>query len=135
MDEKKRAAVHAWLLKAQRDLAVAHKLSGDDDPYLDSAIYHCQQAAEKAIKAYLVFQDQRFEKTHDLELLTGLAQPYEAGFSSLLKPAVLLTPYASEFRYPGDFIDPSREEFEEAMEATKKVWKFVLSLVPFEAHP
>lgn len=122
-------------MKAQRDLAVAHKLSGDDDPYLDSAIYHGQQSAEKAIKAYLVFQDQRFEKTHDLELLAGLAQQYEPGFSDFLKSAVLLTPFATQFRYPGDFIDPSREEFDEALAAAQKVWDFVLALIPREAHP
>lgn len=106
MDEKKRDTVSTWLVKAQRDLNVAQKLSSDEDPDLDAAIYHCQQAAEKAIKAYLVFQDQRFEKTHDLEVLAGLAQPYEIGFSNLIKPAVMLTPYATQFRYPGDFIEP-----------------------------
>lgn len=62
MDEKKRDTVNAWLVKAQRDLNVAQKLSSDEEPHLDAAIYHCQQAAEKAIKAYLVFQNQRFEK-------------------------------------------------------------------------
>ncbi len=135
MDEKKRASVYAWLLKAQRDLAVARMLSGDDEPYLDSAIYHCQQSAEKALKAYLVFQDQRFEKTHDLELLASFAQQYETGFSDLLKSAVLLTPFATQFRYPGDFIDPSREEFDEALAAAQNVWDFVLALIPAEAHP
>jgi len=135
MDETKSDLVKAWLLKAQRDLIAARKLSGEDEPFLDIAIYHCQQAAEKAIKGFLVYRDQRFEKTHDLRILLELALPFEAGFSSLKAAAVLLTPYATEFRYPGDFLDPSREEFEEAMEATRKVWEFVLSLVPSEAHP
>ena len=62
MDEAKRILINAWLLKAQRDLSAARRLSGDEDPFLDIAIYHCQQAAEKAIKAYLFSQDQRFEK-------------------------------------------------------------------------
>lgn len=75
------------------------------------------------------------KKTHDLEVLAGLAQPYEIGFSNVIKPAVMLTPYATQFRYPGDFIEPSREEFEEAQAATQKNWEFVLSLVPAEAHP
>ena len=34
-----------WLLKAQRDLATARKLAAGPEPYLDTAIYHCQQAA------------------------------------------------------------------------------------------
>lgn len=47
MDETKRELVKAWLLKAQRDLMTAKKLSREEDPYLDIAVYHCQQAAEK----------------------------------------------------------------------------------------
>ena len=38
-------------------------------PIFDVAVYHCQQAAEKALKAYLVFYDQRVAKTHDVGLL------------------------------------------------------------------
>ena len=41
--------VQTWLVKAQRDLASARKLSTGPDPYLDVAIYLCQQAAEKAV--------------------------------------------------------------------------------------
>ena len=53
MDEAKRDLVRAWLTLAQHDLASARKLSTDPDPYLDTAIYHCQQAAEKAVKGFL----------------------------------------------------------------------------------
>lgn len=31
--------------KARHDLAAARKLASSDDPYLDVAVYHCQQAA------------------------------------------------------------------------------------------
>lgn len=46
MDEAKRELVQSWLIKAQHDLAAARKLAADPNPYLDMAIYHCQQAAE-----------------------------------------------------------------------------------------
>jgi HEPN domain-containing protein len=135
MDETKRDLLKAWLIKAQNDLAAARKLSAEPDSYLDMAIYHCQQAAEKAIKAFLVFHDQRFDKTHDLEVLIGLAQKYETRFSTFLNAAVLLTPYAAMFRYPGDFIEPTREQFDEALNAANNVWRFVLSVLPAEVHP
>ena len=135
MDEAKRDLVKAWLIKAQHDLASARKLSVEPESYLDTAIYHCQQAAEKAIKAFLFFHDQRFDKTHDLRPLIGLAQPLDARFSSFLNAAVLLTPYASEFRYPGDFLEPTREQFDEALSAADSVWQFVLSVLPAEVHP
>ena len=45
MDETKRQLVRGWLVKAQHDLATADKLAAGPDPYLDTAIYHTQQAA------------------------------------------------------------------------------------------
>jgi len=49
MDEAKCELVRNWLRKAQRDLASARKLASGNDPLLDTAIYHCQQAGEKAV--------------------------------------------------------------------------------------
>ena len=94
--------VRNWLIKAQHDLAAARKLATGPDPYLDVAVYHCQQAAEKAVRGFLVFHDQPFEKTHDVEVLVSSAQHYDSGFSTQLEAAVRLTPYATEFRYPSD---------------------------------
>jgi predicted nucleotidyltransferase len=75
------------------------------------------------------------ETKRDLEVLIGLAKKYEAKFSTFLNVAVLLTPYATAFRYPGDFLDPTREQFDEALSAADRVWQFVLSVLPAEAHP
>ena len=75
MVDPKATLVRAWMAKARSDLGTAKKLAGGPDAYLDTAIYHCQQAAEKAIKALLVQHDLRFEKTHDLEVLIARAIP------------------------------------------------------------
>jgi HEPN domain-containing protein len=127
--------VRNWLIKAQHDLAAARKLSADPEPYRDVAIYHCQQAAEKAVKGFLVFHDQPFEKKHDVEVLVTLAMRYDEGFSSWLEAAAYLTPYATEFRYPGDVLDPELDEFEQALEAANGIYSFVLSLLPAEVWP
>lgn len=84
MSDAKHELVRLWLLKAQRDLAAAQKIAGREDAYLDVAIYLCQQAAEKALKGFLVFHDQRFEKTHDLSLLVDLAVRFDPGFTQWL---------------------------------------------------
>jgi HEPN domain-containing protein len=83
------------MAKSRSDLGTARKLATGPDAYLDTAIYHCQQAAEKAIKALLVQNDLRFEKTHDLEVLIARVTPAAAGLSKLLDQADRLTPYAS----------------------------------------
>jgi HEPN domain-containing protein len=40
----------AWILKAQNDLKTAEVAVRQDDPLTDTAIYHTQQCAEKALK-------------------------------------------------------------------------------------
>ena len=135
MDEGKKELVRNWLLKAQHDNASAKKLSEGDNPYLDTAIYHCQQAAEKAIKGFLVFHDQRFEKTHDLQVLINLATSADPSVSALLDNGELLTPYATLYRYPGEILEPEIEEFNEAIKASESIYTSIINKLPEEVHP
>jgi HEPN domain-containing protein len=63
----------AWMVKAWRDLETARRAATGQPPFYDVAVYHCQQAAEKAVKAFLVHHGKPYEKTHDIEVLTDLA--------------------------------------------------------------
>jgi HEPN domain-containing protein len=128
--------VHAWLRKAAHDLAAAKKLSGEGDP-LDAAIYHCQQAAEKAVKAYPSHAGAPIEKTHDVERLIKLAAKHLPEFGQWLDEAEIITPYATRFRYPMEDVpmEPERSEFEEALDASQRLYDFVLSVLPLETHP
>ena len=135
MDEAKRELVQGWLIKAQHDLASARKLATDPDAYLDTAVYHCQQAAEKAVKGFLAFHDLPFPKTHDLEVLLAEAVPFAAGLSALEEQAQLLTPYATRFRYPGELAEPEREEFNDALRAAETVCSMIFPALPKEVLP
>lgn len=135
MDEAKFNSTKSWLIKARNDLASAKKLAGKPEPCLDTAIYHCQQTGEKALKAFLVFHDRVFEKTHDLRLLVNLAEEVDSRFHDCLKQAALLVPYATEYRYPGEFLEPEPAEFHEALDAASRLYEFVLSLLPQDFHP
>ncbi|MBI4659108.1 MAG: HEPN domain-containing protein [Verrucomicrobia bacterium] len=57
----------AWMVKAWRDLETARRAAAGQPPFYDVAVYHCQQAAEKAVKAFLVHHGKPYEKTHDIE--------------------------------------------------------------------
>lgn len=135
MSNAKIELVRSWLIKADHDLKSAHELAVASEPLLDTAIYHCQQAAEKAIKGLLVYKDIRFDKTHDIDLLISLAVDMEPRLSSWSHAAELLTPYATEFRYPGEYAEPEPAEFEEAFVAAKNFYAFILTLLPQEVHP
>jgi HEPN domain-containing protein len=133
MVDPKATLVRAWIAKARSDLGTARKLASGPDSYLDTAIYHCQQAAEKAIKALLVQNDLRFEKTHDLEVLIARATPVAPGLSQMLDQADRLTPYAVAYRYPGEELVPSAEEFAAALFAAEEIFACIESLLSLES--
>lgn len=135
MDEAQRRLVQGWLIKAQHDLATARKLADDPYPLLDTAIYHCQQAAEKAVKGFLAFRDQAVVKTHDVRFLVNQALSLEPGFEDCLEAAESVTPYATAYRYPDEVLEPDDEEFEMAKKAAMDLVAFVLSVLPEEVHP
>lgn len=135
MAEAKGEIVRQWLTRAERDLGSAERLATGPTPYLDTASYHCQQAGEKAVKGFLAFALHELEKTHDVERLVKLAEAYEPTFQHHRSAARLLTPYATRFRYTGEALEPSLDEFNEAFEAAKGLYCFVLSLLPEEVHP
>ena len=92
----------AWLRKASSDLATAETCQ-QAGRGLDAACFHCQQAAEKSLKAFLISRDQDYPRTHDLRRLIGLCTKVEARFKRLEEVAKRLNPYAVDFRYEPDF--------------------------------
>ena len=135
MSGPKEELVRNWLVKAHRDLLSAHELASAQVPLLDTAAYHCQQAAEKAIKGYLLFHDVRFEKSHDIVLLISQTVDIDSSFSDFFEAARLLTPLAVEFRYPGDYVEPELDEYHEAYAAAQALFVFILDRLPREAQP
>lgn len=132
MDDVKYEEVRQWLIKSQRDLKVAYVLFENEEFLLDSAVYHCQQAAEKALKAYLTYRNAVIRKTHDLDVLIELCAVSEPNFRQLESAADILTPYATEFRYPGDAMEPDRSDAEEAIKMAESVINLVIQNLPSE---
>ncbi len=130
--DSKDELVKNWIIKAQHDLLAAQKLSSDSDIYSDIAIYHCQQCAEKVLKGFLVLQNRTFPRTHDLRLLLQLAIAINPDFQHYQETSELLTPYATEFRYPSDVMQPTAEELEEAIEKAEEIFNFITSLLSDE---
>ncbi|NLS77024.1 MAG: HEPN domain-containing protein [Chloroflexi bacterium] len=123
------------MLRAQHDLASARVLSSGEQRILDTAAYHCQQAAEKAVKGYLVYRDEPFERIHDVEVLVRLAAKHEAGFELWVEAGMRLTPYATLFRYPGPVSEPTHEQFDRALDLAEGLYAYVLSLLPKQVWP
>src|SRR5206468_2657476 len=85
--------VQAWMTKALHDLLAAEELSRRVE-LRDTAVYHCQQTAEKALKGFLVWVDIPPPRMHSLTELVLVCASTEGAFSSLDPAARTLSPYA-----------------------------------------
>ena len=121
MTDAEAIVVAAWFDKAERDLASASRLLDGTPPYLDTAAYHCQQAGEKALKAFLAAHGQPIRRVHDLVLLIDACVELDASFSQLEEAAEILTPYGTTFRYPGDATEPLESDALEAVNCAKRI--------------
>jgi HEPN domain-containing protein len=113
-----------WVAKADDDFHAAELLQSAKEFSLPGiCCFHCQQCAEKYLKAYLQEQAVRFERTHDLIALLSLCLKVDIGFKNLQKDLDQLENYSVAVRYPG--MNVSSEIAQEALLATQRVRQFV----------
>ena len=103
MPTKHREQARLFLQKAAEDEALLDEVQ--DRPGVADAIYgfHCQQAAEKLLKALLSQRCVRFPRTHDLAELISLLETAGHKLPAALSRVDEFTPFAVEFRY-GDVL-------------------------------
>jgi HEPN domain-containing protein len=116
-----RSEAESWLRRARDDLGAARKLLSGDDPFPATAAYHCQQAAEKALKAVIAGTGDPIPKTHDLRVLIERCIRIDQSLAELEDVCEELTPYATEFRYPSEIPDPDLGEVQSALELAERV--------------
>ncbi len=135
MQPDKAAAVRGWLSKAANDLRGARIDLAAEPPLIEDALFHCQQAAEKSLKAFLTGHDTLFKKTHDLDELGRACLALDAGLSESLLSVSTLTVFAWEFRYPGDAQVPSMHEVREYLDIANRLYTAILARLPQACHP
>jgi HEPN domain-containing protein len=106
----------------------------DDPPDREDALFHCQQAVEKALKACLTWHDVPFRKTHDLAALGAQCGEADAGLSPALAQVDELTPYAWSYRYPTELIEPPEADALEAKALAFRIAEAVRSRLPAEVQ-
>lgn len=72
-----------WVQKAESDFKAAGLLLKAGDDYLFRVAFHAQQAAEKYLKAFLVWHQIEFPKTHDIGKLITLATDVVPGLADI----------------------------------------------------
>ncbi len=96
-----------WVEKAESDFDVAGVLYRRRKSHnFDAVCFHCQQCIEKYLKARLVEAGMAFPKTHDCVTLLKLVVPLEPLWTGFAVSCANLSPFAIEFRYPGNAAVP-----------------------------
>ena len=122
-----------WLDKGKNELRSAEYLSTMHHPTPDEIIcFHCQQAAEKYLKAFIFSNDIEPEKTHDLREILKICEEYDTSFSSLLSKLQILTRYGVMPRYPND-LRITNGDMKTAIQYAKDVQEFVLQVLKEES--
>jgi HEPN domain-containing protein len=89
--------------KAEADYQLAVKLGRGSEPFHDQLCFHCQQSAEKYLKALMEELGLTVPRTHNLVALLPLLAPHHASLRSLRRGLDFLTRFAVGTRYPGDY--------------------------------
>lgn len=90
-----------WLDRAGEDMICAGIMLEQDTCYNMTA-FHCQQAIEKALKAYILLKSKQLVDGHNLTWLCKRAMKYDKSFNEWLDESAVLSRCYIETRYPAD---------------------------------
>jgi HEPN domain-containing protein len=113
-----------WLFRANEDIAVIDNLFNTDPSFYASTIcFHSQQAVEKFLKAFLVYHNVDFPRTHDVDFL--LLECKKIDSSEFEVDLGSLSDFGVNIRYPDDFYVPDKKETSQYREIAHDIKKIV----------
>jgi HEPN domain-containing protein len=114
-----------WIFKSEHDIEsakvlLAHNLS-------DTAIYHTQQCAEKALKSFLAYKNTIIPKSHNLDELCLKCKNLDASFNNIYLNAIDLNGFDVRFSYPSAVLEPLVNDVQTAIDNAQEILDFVKS--------
>lgn len=120
-----------WLDFADMDYQSAKFLMQMRPIPLEIICYHCEQAAEKMLKGFLVYHNVDVPKTHDLVQLSELCSGISPEFDEISEICLDLSPYAVQVRYPFH-IELEEADMRSALKDCQTVLDFIEKKLTFE---
>jgi len=112
-----------WFEFADSDLEAAEHLLTLYHPRMEIICYHCQQAAEKYLKAYWIYKGIFPPKIHELDTLCKKCFEFDPVFQEILQACFVLSPYGVQPRYPNE-MRIEEHHMKEALEYAKRIKDF-----------
>lgn len=121
-----------WLFHAYQDLLAARMLIVDRRLF-NPTVFHCQQAIEKSLKAFLLYKHRKLFDGHNLTWLCKQAALTDQSFTKWIGKSTLLNRFYIETRYPADIPEEiDRQLVEEILEATEDMMDFICDNIKFD---
>ena len=121
--------IKEWMDKADHDLGSAKLIFLHIPEYFDTIAFHCQQAAEKYIKAVLVYNEIEFIRTHNLIYLLDLLSKKVEIPEDQYDRAILLNGFSIQIRYPDKTIYLTKEELEASIIIAQEFRAFAITAI------
>ena len=112
--------VEEWLERARHEVETAQLLF-EERGYPDAIAYHIQQAIEKYLKGFLVYQEKKPPRIHELEHLLNLAVKYNDDLRKYQDLCEKASVFYIEDRYPPGLLP--EYPYEEIEEDLKRTWE------------
>jgi len=123
MNQATRDYIKQWILKAEEDLLVISRLTDGQIIAPTAICFHCQQAAEKYLKAFLIFHEVEIRRTHNIEFLLSECCDINPVFGEI--DAKNLSDYGVDVRYPGDMYIPNESEVRDSIAIAQRIKSIV----------
>ena len=112
----------SWLERARSSLEIAGTRNSNL-VYYEDLCYQAQQAVEKAIKGMLIYYKVEPQFTHNIGILLEELQAHIN--IDEIRETINLTKYAVQTRYPGEYDDITKEDYEESIAIAQKCLEWV----------
>ena len=110
-----------WVEFAERDYEASLQLAESHNPPFEIIGYHCQQTAEKYLKAMLIENNQQVPHIHDLGKLNSECRKIQTELEQIQDVCERLTPFGTVTRYPGSSMKVSADHLPLVLAWTQKV--------------
>lgn len=116
--------VKEWVKFADMDFQASKTLMNHFPQPFEIICYHCQQSAEKYLKAFLISQNQEAPRTHDLIKLRKMCETFDEDFQRIKMETIDLTNYGVLPRYPFE-IEILETDAKLAMKEAETIKEFI----------
>jgi len=107
-----------WLERAKSSYEIAKTIIKNNIIYYEDLCYQSQQAVEKTLKGLLIYYGVDPEFTHNIGLLLNELEKFTT-IPENIKLATNVTKYAIITRYPGEYDEITKGDYEESIQIAK----------------